>query len=246
MVTTIKVWRAGLVGDKHIKEIWSPNTPLWRHPQLPHLNSIQDPGARTKFKFKKLSQVVQRETMISFAGMIELWNIPGSYAFRYMQLAHALSAQFPQGFPQLIRSGLEQITRRRLGKKLISTIYIHLFSENCIIRYKLRARWMRDVPKLDEENWEEIWGFPFQILVSLRDKLTQFKITHRIYYTTYRLYKMCPLNDCWRCGYTPGDFIHIFWSCPAIAIFWREVIRVITTVTSVALEQDAEICLLVW
>lgn len=70
-----KVWRAGLVGEKYIKEIWFPNTPLWRNPQLPDLNSIQVPGAWTKFKVKKLSQVVQGETMISFAVMIELWNI---------------------------------------------------------------------------------------------------------------------------------------------------------------------------
>ena len=96
------------------------------------------------------------------------------------------------------------------------------------------------------ENWEEVWRFPLQILVSLRDKLMQFKIIHRSHYTPYKLYKISSTNpqNCWRCADIPGDFMHIFWLCPKIVVFWREVLRMIATVTSIILEQEAEICLL--
>lgn len=25
-------------------------------------------------------------------------------------------------------------------------------------------------------------------------------------------------QSCWRCGYSPGDFSHVFWTCPAITV----------------------------
>ena len=86
-----------------------------------------------------------------------------------------------------------------------------------------------------EENWEEVWRFPFRILVSPRDKLIQFKIIHRSHYTPYKLYKISPSNsqNCWRCADIPGNFRHIFWSCPMIVVFWREVLRIIAIVTSI-------------
>lgn len=98
----------------------------------------------------------------------------------------------------------------------------------------------RCFPKLKEMNWEEIWGFPFKILVSLQDKLIQFKTIHRMYYTPYKLHRISPLKsqNCWRCCNIPGDFIHIFWSCPNIVIFWTRVINAIAIVMSVVLEQE--------
>ena len=111
---------------------------------------------------------------------------------------------------------------------------------------KLCECWLRDVPKLSSENWGEIYKFSFQILVSLRDKLIQFKITHRSYYTPYKQFKIFPSNpqNCWRCAGTPGNFIHIFWTCPKIRWFWREVLRVIEEVMLVQLDLEAGTCLL--
>lgn len=210
---------------------------------MPHLDSIQDPGAWTKFGVKKLSQVIHGEQFSSFAEMRQCWNIPRSYTFRYMQLVHALSAQFSEGAPQLIELGLEQMVRKRSEKKSISNMYTYLSRTTLSDISKLCKCWKRNVPNLVEGNSEEIWRFPFQILVSLRDKLIQFQITHRSYYTPYKLYKISPINlqNCWRSADITGNFIHIFWRMK-IVVFWREVLRIIAIVTSVSLEQEAEIC----
>lgn len=49
---------------------------------------------------------------------------------------------------------------------------------------------------------------------------------------------------CWRCGYSPSDYSHIFWSCPAITSFWSAVITMINTFISMLVHQAIEICLL--
>lgn len=83
-------------------------------------------------------------------------------------------------------------------------------------------------------------------LGSLRDRLIQFKIVHRAYFTPHRLHKMNPDSPpgCWRCGGTPGDFTHIFWTCPAIVGYWREILDFITQITSVPLQPSMSICIL--
>ena len=58
MITTIKVWKAGIARESNLKTDISPNTPLWRNPELVHLSSIQDSRAWTKYEVKKISQVI--------------------------------------------------------------------------------------------------------------------------------------------------------------------------------------------
>lgn len=49
---------------------------------------------------------------------------------------------------------------------------------------------------------------------------------------------------CWRCGGTPRDFAHIFWNCPAIVGYWKEVLTFITQVTTIPLQPSMSICML--
>lgn len=62
----------------------------------------------------------------------------------------------------------------------------------------------------------------------------------------YRLHQMLPAHSqaCWRCSYQPGDFFHIFWVCPAIEHYWKEVLQVIAEVTKTCVPYDPKYCLL--
>ena len=112
MITTVKIWKAVIR-----KEAYSSTklSQLWSNPELPHLDSIQDPGAWTKYGVKRISQVLQGEKFYTYVEIRQLWKFPENYVFRYMQLIHALLAQFPGGTPQLMELGLEQMVRK--GKK---------------------------------------------------------------------------------------------------------------------------------
>lgn len=107
-------------------------------------------------------------------------------------------------------------------------------------------KWVGDILELNDDNWREIWDFPFSPLVSARDKRVQYKIVHRVHYTPHRLHQMLPANSpaCWRCSHQPGDFFHIFWSCPALAHYWKQVLQVIHGVTRLVVPCDPKHCLL--
>lgn len=74
-----------------------------------------------------------------------------------------------------------------------------------------------------------MWDHPFGTLVLARDRLIQFKLLHRVYYTPARIasiYGMCAA-ECCQCTTNPADFDHIFWHFWLIQEFWTGVTHTI-------------------
>lgn len=109
----------------------------------------------------------------------------------------------------------------------------------------LHHKWSVHVLGLGVEDWMEIWDFPLS-LVSARDRLVQFKILHRAYYTPYRLHKMASSHSptCWRCPLQTSDFIHILWTCPAIIQYRHDVLEIISHTTQITVPCEPQYCLL--
>lgn len=47
-------------------------------------------------------------------------------------------------------------------------------------------------------------------------------------------------SECWRCTYSPGDFIHVFWSCPAIKLYWTQVLSVINDLLGISVSPSPQ------
>lgn len=235
MRTTLRAWGA-----------ISPNAPLWLNSTLKHIFKLPEHHAWTKFNIKTVTQIVSNQSLVPLSKLNSDCNIPQSYFFRFLQLSHAFGCQFSSSPPQLNQSSLEDLLRSDCTKKPTSQLYSHLTITSLPTLEKLRSKWSRDIPDFDSDDWDDVWDFPFSSLVSLRDRLIQFKIVHRAYFTPHRLHKMNPDSplECWRCGGTPGDFTHIFWTCPAIVSYWREILDFITQITSVPLQPSMSICIL--
>lgn len=79
--------------------------------------------------------------------------------------------------------------------------------------------------------------FRSPILVSLRNRLIQYNIVHRAYLTPARVQRMrSSLSPkCWRCDHAPGDYIHIFWSCPVISVFWSQILTEVNELLSISI-----------
>lgn len=147
----------------------------------------------------------------------------------------------------MVQLGLERVLRFECTEKPTSVLYAHLLRVSSPELSKLRQHWVWDIPELDSEDWEDMWDFPFKILVSLRDRLIQYKIVHRAYLTPSRLYKMMPsLSSCWRCDHALGNYIHIFWSCPVINVYWSQILAEVNELLNVSIAPSSRICLLGW
>lgn len=246
MRTTLRAWRAGLDIEKYKSTEISPNTPIWLNPTLPHIYKLPDPFAWTKYGIKIISHIVSQMSLSPLSHLSSMYNIPHHYQFCYLQLSHAFAAQFPRASCIVVQSGLEKTLRTRCAEKPTSQLYEHLVYVSLPPLDRLWSRWQLDIPSLDNDDWDDVWDFPFRSLVSMRDRLIQFKIVHRAYFTPHRLHQMnptCP-SECWRCGISPGDFSHIFWHCPKIQRYWSEVLDTVNRVASTTLPHAMEVCLL--
>lgn len=104
----------------------------------------------------------------------------------------------------------------------------------------LFSKWRCDVPDLDAEDWEDAWEYPYLQLVSVKDRLIQFKILHRVYLTPQKFSKIYPDVSlcCYKCVGRDADFSHMLWS------FWEEVMGFIATLTKIPIPLSVPICLL--
>lgn len=143
-------------------------------------------------------------------------------------MSHAFGSLFPNASLRFKQSDLEHLLWTECSVKPTSVLKNHLLLVSLPDFCTLQQKWLRDVPDLDDEDWKHVWDLPFRYLVSLGDRLIQFQIVHRTYFTPYRLHRMNPSasQECWWHDHSPGDFSHIFRGCPAIAKHWKKVISI--------------------
>lgn len=65
-----------------------------------------------------------------------------------------------------------------------------------------------------------------------------FKLLSRWYRTPLKLHHIYPTvsPQCWRCETETGTLLHIWWTCPKLQPFWKEVHRLIHQITTYAIE----------
>lgn len=188
--TTLKAWKAGLGLETFPRNAVSPHASLWNNLTLPHLYSLPDPKIWAKCGIKLISDLTTSTAIHPFNHLVCHNNVPPSHLCCYTQLSHAFKAQILPNDTQIVQSDLERVTRYECTRKPTSVLCAHLLRVSSPDLSKLHQRWTQDIPGLDSEDWEDMWDFPFKILVSLRDRLIQYKILHRAYITPYRLHKM--------------------------------------------------------
>lgn len=83
------------------------------------------------------------------------------------------------------------------------------------------------MPELTEEGWEEATEVCFQDIISTADQFIQFKFIHHLYYTPSKLARMGLgiAAVCSRCNLANADLFHMFWSCPGLTSYWKELFR---------------------
>ena len=98
---------------------------------------------------------------------------------------------------------------------------------------KVKTAWERD---LGEEFSEEMWQSSLQRIHSssmcIRHGLIQFKILHRLHYSGEKLARLFNIPDpgCPRCSQTPASLGHLFWTCPKLENYWREIFNMLSRI----------------
>lgn len=222
-------------------------TPLWCNRDLPELHNIHDPRPWLERGILYLHHVWSNGTLKNFDTLKEEFHLANNMVFRFLQLRHAIQAQFPQPPPRSAPNPLIAIIKDTDPKKLISCFYNMLTIPIATkITYGLKSRWERDLGNLENEEWEEALDTCKEVSPKLSDRLTQLNIIHRTYLTPHRIarYKHnCP-TVCPMCKSTESSFYHLLWSCPQIQGLWKQIVTFLHDNMGSPVTLDPKQCLL--
>lgn len=194
-----------------------------------------------------LFQVITPLGVKNFQSLKEEFELPPHMLFSYMQLRHALNAQFTDGFPNTQMLPMVEVIIGEEPAKLISSLYSILRTRSVArIIDKAKVRWEEDIGPIDDSDWEEIIENVKKTSSRLSERLTQLYVIHKSYLTPSRLVKFSPDQNpnCPRCSVSPCSFFHLIWECLDIQNYWTQIIKFLHDHMGSPLQLDPKMCLL--
>ena len=101
--------------------------------------------------------------------------------------------------------------------------------ETVSVKRNHRLKWSENLQlPISEEDMSEYYSINFQCTVETKLRSFQFKILQRIL-TTNKFLNICKINEdlCYFCNVEIETLEHLFWLCPVINNFWKEVTAVL-------------------
>lgn len=176
-------------------------------------------------------------TFASFEQLTQVFNLPRFHFFRYLQVRDFVRKHFP-GFPSIslstIVDTISNINPYQRGA--ISTIYNTFLTCYPLASDRLRITWARDLNiEIETETWQSILKRVHSSSVCARHGVLQCKVVHIVHWSKSKLARMFPDIDpsCDKCHLEPANLTHMFWTCPALSLFWESVFESLSAITSV-------------
>uniref|UniRef100_A0A8C5WDD9 Reverse transcriptase zinc-binding domain-containing protein n=1 Tax=Leptobrachium leishanense TaxID=445787 RepID=A0A8C5WDD9_9ANUR len=182
----------------------------------------------------------------------KLLLLPDNYAtpisdYRYYQLRHFIASL---GHPTSLRqdeSPFETLcTSDPHQPHMLSTIYGTLLDASAPLLPSYATRWSKEMGDLiPEDDWDMIFQIAAHSSRSLHVQQSHYKFLSRWYLTPSRLHKMYPNSDvlCWRCTKEPGTYLHIWWECSHIQVYWTSIFAEINEITGLDLLPSPQVAL---
>lgn len=139
------------------------------------------------------------------------------------------------------------VGKSETSKGLISVLYRCLFAkQSSKYPLDLKAKWEGDLGPIEPGLWEELLQAIPKVSVSEQHRLSQLYLIHRVYRTPLFLHKIGVRDSpmCNRCNIHPASLMHMFWHCPKLVRYWKEVTSLINMVYSVNIALEPLCCVL--
>ena len=180
--------------------------------------------------------------LMSFQQLSEMYKLGREDFYRYLQLRHHFNADIvceKEKSPLIL---LFIDVCKGLSKKQVSSVYSILQSERKLSTTYIKQRWEKEVGiNLSEEEWLNICKTITTTSCSDLWREFTWKNTLRFFITPKiraQQTKTPVRGSCWRkCGQTTAGHFHIFWECPNIAPYWKEVLSNIQLIIGLQFEE---------
>lgn len=178
----------------------------------------------------------------SFEQLSARYNLSKDNFFRYLQIRHFLASQLPS-FPNANGASMidDILSLNPTRKRFISIIYDKLVEIRQAPLDKIKKAWEHDLnTSLSNSEWESIFKLINTSSLCARHRLLQFKVVHRAHWSKVRLSSIYPNVDphCDKCLSDEASLIHMFWTCPSLENFWKEVFRTLSVILKIDLKPN--------
>lgn len=179
--------------------------------------------------------LLDRGTIMSFQDLKDKFGLQNQDHFRYLQIRDFFNKKFPSN----VITGGEEILNifQRAYKnanlqKLISKLYSALQILKSDHTLDIKARWEAEGGLIiTQEEWDRICTQQWVMTSSPSWREFSWKNMTRFFRTPAQTTRYSNQTACWRsCGDTSANHYHIFWGCPFVVPFWREVHEVLEAV----------------
>lgn len=224
------------------------SSPLWNNPCL---TSGKQPFTSHIWSSKGIhtvNDICDNGTLRTFQDLQHQYDLPGSSYFLYLQLRSSMKAYGVPWHSLFIRSHplSNLICPSNLSRGLVTKLY-NLMMSNSLKPLSVVSIWDRELEAMGiVPDWEEIWDNLPLTSKCLAHQLIHYKMIHKAYTTPYIRFKMniSQSPQCMLCQNATGTFLHMFWECPIISIFWKYVIEMLSKFLDTTLVLDPCFCLL--
>lgn len=124
-------------------------------------------------------------------------------------------------------------------RHVVSLVHNTFFQQPTVNNCCFRKAWERDLNlQFSDSEWGKILTLTHKGSTNVSTQENNFKIVSRWYRTPSVIHKFYPSlpDTCWRCHKGSGSLIHIWWACPSLQPFWRQVHKLTNQISSSNLE----------
>ena len=225
---SLKMWSDVVKKYQLCREIGVLSWPAF-HPHFPP--ALQDHRYKqwTKRGITSFCRIIKNGNLKSFEDLRQSYELGKEDFYRYLQIRHFFLKTIKT--PNLTEpSKIIQIFIEAYDSKSTKGITGKLYKSFTLLNKNstdyIRQRWEKEANiVIPEETWLQIWKNQSTSTNSYFWRDFCWKNLIRFFITPNQTSKFCGTQvSCWReCGGISADYVHVFWSCPCIIPFWREV-----------------------
>lgn len=248
---TLKIWKAVQTAFNLPKQISSAGSIGYLKGFVPaHMNA--DFKKWSEYGLCYVYQLIHNGELKSFKQLRQEFTLPRTDFFRYLQLRHFLTTH--KEWEKVKNLSLIEVlfffklqAGNEVGKvisKLYSTFLLMIPNNTIQTKEKWEAEMNADI-SLD--TWTEICREAHQMTNGNIWRELRWKVIMRYFRTPQITAKwvLASSDKCWRnCGPQSGNHTHIFWSCPKLSTFWKEVLDALREVFHQNIPNDPRVVLL--
>ena len=196
-----------------------------------------------------LSHLYMDDAFASFAQLQELYTLPASQFFRYLQVRDYTRRNIPhfELTPPPSHNLYAIMNQHPNNKSLVSQLVDVFASYESPSTQHLKEAWEKDLNiTIDDVDWESCLSATHTCSINSRHQLIQFKVFHRLHYSCTKLHSFYPSVSplCPKCKSAEGSLGHLFWSCPKLTNFWSNIFKLFSDVYNCVITPDPYCALL--